>query len=96
VHHERRSAPDKNYVDCFLERLNSLSNDYPLELVLNMDETGWKLIEAPQKFTGEKDPSRRRERYSMRENIHLSGYLQNLDGPMRAEIRIASDRKTDV
>jgi hypothetical protein len=40
-HHERRSIFDENYVDYFLKRLNSLSKDYPPEVIFNVDETCW-------------------------------------------------------
>jgi hypothetical protein len=46
---------DENYVAYFLERLNSLSNDYPLDKVFNMDETCWRLFLAPQKVLAEKE-----------------------------------------
>jgi hypothetical protein len=48
-HHERRTSIDESYVEYFLGRLNSLSNDYPPERVFNMDEICWRLFEAPRK-----------------------------------------------
>jgi hypothetical protein len=52
--HERRSTLDETYVDSFLRRLHSLSHDYPPEFVFNMDETCWRLFEAPRKVLAEK------------------------------------------
>jgi hypothetical protein len=53
-HAERRTTVDESYVSCFLHRLNSLSNDYSPDLVFNMDETCWRLFEAPRKVLAEK------------------------------------------
>jgi hypothetical protein len=33
--------------------LNDLANDYPPDLVLNMDETCWRIFEAPRKVLAE-------------------------------------------
>jgi hypothetical protein len=44
----------ESYAADFLERLNSLSNDYPPDKFFNMDETCWRLFEAPQKVLAEK------------------------------------------
>jgi hypothetical protein len=48
-HKERRTPLDKEYAAYFLNRLNSLSNDYPPDLVFNMNETCWRLFEGPTK-----------------------------------------------
>jgi hypothetical protein len=53
-HHERRLALDESYVKYFLGKLNFLSNDDPPELIFNMDETCWRLFEAPRKVLAEK------------------------------------------
>jgi hypothetical protein len=53
-HKERRAELDESYAANLLERLNRLSNDYPLDKVFNMDETCWRLFEAPQKVLAEK------------------------------------------
>jgi hypothetical protein len=45
---------DESYVEYFLGRLNSLSNYYPPERVFNVDETCWRLFEAPRKVLAEK------------------------------------------
>jgi hypothetical protein len=52
--HERRSKLGETYVDHFLGRLNSLSNDYPLELIFDMDETCWRLFQTARKVLAEK------------------------------------------
>jgi hypothetical protein len=38
----------------FLERMNGLLEDYPPELVFNMDETRWRPYEAPRRLLEEK------------------------------------------
>ena len=53
-HHERRTALDEDYSAYFLRRLDTLSNNYPPDLVFNMDETCWRLFEAPKKVLAEK------------------------------------------
>jgi hypothetical protein len=53
-HHERRTTLDDRVVASFLDRLNSLSNDYPMDLVFNMDETCWRLFETRRKVLAEK------------------------------------------
>jgi hypothetical protein len=53
-HKEWRAELDESYAAYFLERLNSPSNDYPPDKVFNMDETCWRLFEAPQKVLAEK------------------------------------------
>jgi hypothetical protein len=53
-HHKRHSALDEIYADYFVRKLNSLSNDYPPELIFNMDEACWPLFEAPPKDLAEK------------------------------------------
>jgi hypothetical protein len=53
-HQERRTVLDEDYATYFLGRLDSLSNDYPPDLVFNMDETCWRLFEGPQKVLAEK------------------------------------------
>jgi hypothetical protein len=50
---ERRPELDESYVAYFLERLNSVSNDYPPDKVFTMDETCWRLFEVPQKALAE-------------------------------------------
>jgi hypothetical protein len=46
-------ALDQQYIDSFLSGLNSFSDDYPPEIVFNMDEACWTAFEASRK-TGEK------------------------------------------
>jgi hypothetical protein len=53
-HQERRTTLDDRHAAFFLDRLNSLSNDYPPDLVFNMDETCWRLFETPKKVLAEK------------------------------------------
>jgi hypothetical protein len=53
-HKERRTTLDEEYAAYFLRRLDTLSNDYPPDLVFNMDETCWRLFEAPRKVLAEK------------------------------------------
>jgi hypothetical protein len=53
-HKERRAELDESYAAYFLERLNSLSDDYPPDKVLNIDETYWRLVEASQKVLAKK------------------------------------------
>jgi hypothetical protein len=53
-HRERRTHLDEDYAAYFLGRLNDLSNDYPPDLVYNMDETCWRLYETPRKVLAEK------------------------------------------
>jgi hypothetical protein len=45
---------DWSYSTYFLERLNRLSNDYPPDKVFIMDESCWRIFEAPQKVPAEK------------------------------------------
>lgn len=53
-HKERRTIVDENVATYFLNRLNSLSDDYPPDMVFNMDETCWRLFESPRKVLAEK------------------------------------------
>jgi hypothetical protein len=53
-HQERRTALDESYATYFPNRLNDLANDYPLGLIFNMDETCWRIFEAPRKVLTEK------------------------------------------
>jgi hypothetical protein len=53
-HRERRTELDEAYATYFLHRLDTLPNDYPPDLVFNMDETCWRLFETPRKVLAEK------------------------------------------
>jgi hypothetical protein len=53
-HVERRPTIDEAYATYFRERMNSLRDDYPPGLVLNKDETCWRLYEAPRRVLEEK------------------------------------------
>jgi hypothetical protein len=55
LHKERRTLLDEEYTACFLNQLNGLSNDYPPDLVFNMDDTCWRLFESPTKVLAEKE-----------------------------------------
>jgi hypothetical protein len=52
-HKERRTPFSKEYDAYRLNRLNNLSNDYPPDLVFNMDETRWRRFERPTKVLAE-------------------------------------------
>jgi hypothetical protein len=45
---------NESYAAYFLERLNSLSIDYPPDKVFNMDETCWRLFEELRKVLADK------------------------------------------
>jgi hypothetical protein len=49
-HAERRPTIDTDYVTYFRERMNILPEDYPPELVLNMDERCWHVKKLREKF----------------------------------------------
>jgi hypothetical protein len=53
-HHERRTKVSDAAVDAFLQRLSTIPDDYPPELVFNMDETAWRLYIPPMKVLAEK------------------------------------------
>jgi hypothetical protein len=53
-HYERRSARDQTNVNYFLGWLKLFPYDDPPELVFTMDETCWRLFEAPRRVVAEK------------------------------------------
>jgi hypothetical protein len=53
-HAEKRTAIAEDYAKWFCERMNTLPQDYPPELVFNMDETCWRLYEAHRTVLEEK------------------------------------------
>jgi hypothetical protein len=53
-HAERRAHIDEDQVEMFTSRLNSASSDYPLNRILNFDETCWKIYMGPKKVIAEK------------------------------------------
>jgi hypothetical protein len=63
---------DESYAAYFLERLNSLSNDYPPDKVFNMDETYSRLFEAPQKVLAGKEAETVKLRAPIREKTFFS------------------------
>jgi hypothetical protein len=48
-HQGRDLDLDQKYIDSFLSGLSSFSDDYPPEIVLNMDKACWTVFEAPGK-----------------------------------------------
>jgi hypothetical protein len=53
-HHERRTKVSEAATNAFLQRLNEIPNEYPLDLIFNMDETAWRLYLSPMKGLAEK------------------------------------------
>jgi hypothetical protein len=47
-HKERRAPLDEEYAAYLLNPLNNFSNDYPPDLVFNLDETCWRLFDTRQ------------------------------------------------
>jgi hypothetical protein len=54
LHVETRTTIDADYVTYFRERMNTLTEYHPPELLLNMDETCWRLYEARMRILKEK------------------------------------------
>jgi hypothetical protein len=48
-HAEKQTEIDKAYARYFCDKINALCDDYPPELVFNLDKTCWRLFEAPRK-----------------------------------------------
>jgi hypothetical protein len=52
---EKRMTIDADQPTYFHERMNTLPGDSPLGLGFNMNETGWRLYEAPRRVLEEKE-----------------------------------------
>ena len=53
-HLERRTSVDPSYREYFLNRLNTLKEDYPPSRIINCDETCWRIFQNPRLIVAEK------------------------------------------
>jgi hypothetical protein len=93
-HRGRHTALDESYTTYFLNQLN----DYPPDLVFSIDETCWRLFEAPRKVLAEKGaevvklltPTDEKTSFTAigrRGEITSMGAREGKNSVMRAEIR---------
>jgi hypothetical protein len=65
---------DTEYATYFRATMNALPEDYPPELVFDMDETRWRFYESPRRVLEEKGKETVKLRSSKSEKISFTAF----------------------
>ena len=70
--YKRRTTPDEDCIESFLDRVRHVANDYPLYNIYNVDETCWRLYMCPRRVIAEKGSTKVKLLYNKSNKIAIT------------------------